>query len=81
LRIAGNWISSNKVDDPSVMADLAERQRKPRHGWLNLQVGGVRRLVGLRDRLDVTRNFGLNASAFVDIDMGNSRVFRHIDIR
>ena len=41
----------------------------------------LRRLLGLRDRLDLTCNFGLNASAFVDIDMRNSRVFRHIDIR
>ena len=39
------------------------------------------RPVGLRDRPNLTRNIGLNASAFVDIDMGNSRVFLHIDIR
>ena len=40
-----------------------------------------RRLVGLDDRPDLTRNFVLNASTFVEIDMGNSRVFLHIDIR
>jgi hypothetical protein len=42
---------------------------------------GVWRLVGLRDRPNLTHYIDLNASAFVDIDMGNSRVFLHIDIR
>jgi len=36
--------------------------------------------LGLDDRLHLTRNFGLNASAFVDIDMGKqSKIFLHID--
>jgi hypothetical protein len=41
-------------------------------------IPGVRRF---RDRPNLTRDTGLNASAFVDIDMGNSRVFLHIDVR
>ena len=39
------------------------------------------RSVGLGDRADLPRDFGLDASAFVDVDMGNSRVFLDINIR
>jgi len=40
-----------------------------RRTGLAVIVPRIRRSVGLDDRLHLTRNFGLNASAFVDIDM------------
>jgi hypothetical protein len=37
--------------------------------------------VCLDERSDLSFDFGLNASALVDVDMGNTRVFSNIDIR